>query len=536
MLSRITKPIQSITSAAVVVASFSMLSRFAGFIRDRILAGEFGAGDALDIYFAAFKLPDMLFQFVVVGALSASFIPLFTKYAKRGEEGKERAWDFANNTLHVIVFVFLIVTALCFLFAEPLASIIAPGFSADKQLHVAELSRVMFGAQVILAVSMVFGSILQGMKRFVLASIAPIFYNVGIIAGAIFLYPMLGMVGLAWGVMIGAFLHLIVQGVGAWTIGYRYRFIFTPWNSDIRYILKHMIPRLLGLSVNQFNFVVMTMMVSSLSAGSLTILQFAYNLNFFPVGVIGVSFAIAAFPALCESSDERVKYIVTLVSSVKQILLFGIPATILFIALRAQIVRVVLGAGAFDWSATVLTADTMALFVLSLVAQSIVFLLVRAYFAIEDTITPFLIGVLSAGLNIGIIWLTKDQFGIMSFGAAYSASAFVQLILLWMVLRIKVGALREWEIMKSGLTFLFSATVMAIVTQAIKLVIGSNVELNTFWLIFTQGAVAGTIGLIVYFTLNYAMRNPETVAFVDALHGRVLKKATTQETVVSDVS
>lgn len=536
MLKRLTRPVTSITSAAVIVASFSILSRFAGFIRDRILAGQFGAGDELDIYFAAFKFPDMLFQFIVVGALSASFIPLFTKYYKRGEDGKKRAWEFTNNALHVVILVFAVIVALGVAFAEPFAVAIVPYFSPEKQAGVAELSRVMFAGQLLLAASMIFGSVLQGLKRFVLASIAPIFYNVGIILGVVLLYPRMGLIGLAWGVFGGAVLHLLVQLVGALTAGYKYKLVLKPWNKDVKYIVKHMVPRVLGLSVNQVNFIVMTMLASSLAAGSLTVLQFAYNLNYFPVGVIGVSFAIAAFPALCEAAEERVKFVVTFASSVKQILLFSVPATFLFIALRAQIVRVVLGAGEFDWASTITTADTMALFVVSLAAQSVVFLLVRGFFALEDTITPFVIGLLSAGVNIGAIFLLKEQYGILSFGMGYSLSSFIQVILLWLLLKRKMGSLREKEVLKSFSTFIFSGAVMAVVTQAIKLVIGSNFELDTFPLIFMQGAIAGTVGLAIYFSLNFALKNPETVAFLTALHKRVLKRVSTTETVVSDVS
>ncbi len=536
MLKSLTKPITSITGAAVIVASFSILSRFAGFIRDRILAGAFGAGDELDVYFAAFKLPDMLFQFIIVGALSASFIPLFTKYYARGEEGKERAWHFANNALHFVLIVFIIVVAIGIGFAEPFAQWIAPGFSPEKQAQVAELSRIMFAGQLVLALSMIFGSILQGLKRFFLASIAPIFYNVGIILGAVFLVDRIGITGLAWGVFLGTVLHLLVQLAGAIFAGYRYRPVISFLNKDIKYIMKHMVPRVLGLSVNQLNFIAMTIFVTALPAGSLTILQFAYNLNFFPVGVIGVSFAIAAFPALSEAAEEKTKYLITFTSTAKQILLFSVPAMIVFIALRAQIVRVVLGAGEFNWPSTIATADTMGLFIASLAAQSLVFLLVRGFFALEDTITPFIVGLLSAGINIGLIVLLIDSQGILSFGIAYSVSSVVQFVLLWGLLRFKIGPMREKEILKSAITFVFSGSIATVVIQAIKLVIGSNVELDTFWLIFGQGAAAGTVGILLYFFLNYALKNPETMAFVSALHGKLLKRPVASETVISDVS
>ncbi|MFH1712478.1 MAG: lipid II flippase MurJ, partial [Patescibacteria group bacterium] len=247
---------KTIASAAVIVASFSILSRLIGFIRDRILAGTFGAGDELDIYFAAFRVPDLLYQLIVVGALSASFIPLFTNYYLRGKE--KNAWQLTNNLLNIIAIVFGVFVIVAAIFAPQLAPLIAPGFTPEKQLAVAQLARVMFIAQFFLAISMVFGSALQGAKHFFLYSLAPIFYNLGIIAGVVFFVPILGLMGLAWGVVLGAILHLTLQGVGVSALGYRYRPNFTWKNDDIRYTIKHMLPRVMGLAVNQVNFLAMT--------------------------------------------------------------------------------------------------------------------------------------------------------------------------------------------------------------------------------------------------------------------------------------
>ncbi len=525
---------QTIASAAVIVASFSIISRFIGFIRDRILAGTFGASDTLDVYFAAFRVPDFLFQLVIVGALSASFIPIFTKYYKNKTE---LAWRFTSNTLNLIALIFGFVIIVAMLGADYLAPLIAPGFDPNKQALVADMARVMFGAQFLLALSMVFGSALQGAKRFVLYSLAPILYNLGIIIGVVFFVPYFGSIGLAWGVVFGAFLHLVLQIIGIVALGYSWKLVFEWKSKDMRFMIKHMIPRVMGLAVTQVNFIAMTIIASTLAVGSVTILQFAYNLNFFSVGVIAVSYAIAAFPTLCElANGNRDRDFVKAFSlTIRQMMLFFIPATVLFLLLRAQIVRVVLGAGAFDWEATVLTADTLAFFVISLFAQSIVYLLIRAYFAKNDTWTPFIVGIIAAGINIGLaIWLSTT-LGVVAFGIAYSVAAMVQMILLWIFLTKKIGGLDEVHILKSLIHLSFAGIACAGTTQIIKYMVVEIITLDTFFAVLAQGMIAGLSGLLMYMIIGILLKNEEMIDFISGMKRRFFKRVKTTDTIVTEL-
>ncbi len=529
------KKSQTIASAAIIVASFSILSRFVGFIRDRILAGTFGASDALDVYFAAFRIPDLFFQLMVVGALSASFIPLFTKYYDKDHE--DRAWELTNNLLNVLAVVFGVLVVLAALFAPALATLVAPGFGLEKQAAVADMSRVMFLGQFFLALSMVYGSALQGAKRFVLYSIAPVFYNVGIIVGVMVFVPNMGPMGLAWGVVLGALLHLLPQVMGVYALGYRYRPVLRFHDPDVLYTAKHMLPRVLGLAVNQLNFVGMTILASLLTAGSVTLLQFAYNLNFFSIGVIAVSYAVAAFPTFCELAlkDDKKAFTASFSQAARQILFFIVPATILFIALRAQVVRVVLGAGQFDWPATITTADTLGFFALSFFAQSLVFLLVRAYFAFEDTVTPFAVGVLTAIANLSMAYVAIRVFGVVGFGMAYSISAVLQLILLWIPLRRRLGSLDEWRMTKSLAVLTIAGLACALATQIVKGVVVQLISLDTFWGVFAQGLSAGVAGLLAYILFAYAFKSDEMMMFVHGMQRRLFKKTQVKEEIVTEM-
>lgn len=524
---------ETIASAAVIVASFSILSRVVGFVRDRILAGMFGASDALDIYFAAFRIPDFFFQLVVVGALSASFIPLFTKYY--GKKKNRRAWKLTSNMLNIMAIVFGVITVIMILLAPILAPIIAPGFDATKQASVVDLTRIMLLAQLLLACSMVFGSVLQGAKHFVLYSLAPIFYNFGIIIGAVVFVPMFGLIGLAWGVVFGALLHLLVQAIGAFALGYSYKPIVDFKHKDVRYVLKHMGPRVLGLAVNQVNFIVMTMIASLLAVGSVTVLQFAYNLNFFPIGVVGVSYAIAAFPNLCEQYNKRNKvgFINMFSSTIRQMLFFIIPATIIFILLRAQIVRVVLGTGQFDWEATILTADTLGFFAISFFAQAFIFILVRAYFAQSNTLTPFLIGLISALINIIAALFLSKEFGVVGLGMAYSIAAIIQVVLLWTPLRKSLGSLDEMRIGRSFLVLGLAGVACGAVVQFMKQIVVKFISLDTFFGVFSQGAIAGLLGLAVYALVAYLLKSEEMNEFLRGMKRRLFKKVKPEEAVAN---
>jgi len=194
------------------------MSRALGILRDRVLAGEFGAGSELDMYFAAFRIPDLLFNLLVLGALSAGFIPVFTTYLSN----KKKAWELVNIILNLIFVALVLITILLIILTPWLVKLITPGFSLEQLQITATLTRIMFLSPIFLAISGIFGSVLQSFKRFFIFSLAPIMYNVGIIIGALFFVPYLGIYGLAWGVVFGAMLHMAIQFPLIIYLGYRY--------------------------------------------------------------------------------------------------------------------------------------------------------------------------------------------------------------------------------------------------------------------------------------------------------------------------
>lgn len=509
--------INSITTAALLVALSSLLSRFLGIFRDRILAGEFGAGDTLDIYYAAFRLPDLIFNLLVLGALSAGFIPIFTGLLKdkSGAQTKDNpaAWQLANSILNLLTLALIVLSVLIIFFSPGLMKLVAPGFSLEKQKLTIALTRIMFLSPIFLGISSVFGGILQSFKRFFVYSLAPIMYNLGIIIGALYFVPLWGVYGLAWGVVFGAIMHLAIQVPTALNLGFKPKLFLTLKDKNIRRIGRLMVPRTLSLAVSQVNLLVITAIASTLTSGSLTIFNFANNLQSFPVGIFGISFAIAVFPTLSAQTLDKNKFKENFSSTMRQIFFFIIPSTVLLLTLRAQIIRVVLGTGRFDWQDTILTLNTLGFFSLSLFAQGGLPLLVRMFYARENSKTPFYVGLVSVFINVLLaIWLGR-RLGVAGLALAFSLSSIINFMLLWLILKLELGEMDESRILISVAKFSAAALTAGLAIQSIKYFVADLVDMTRLWGVLTQGIVSGGLGLAVYFLLCALLRSEELFSF-----------------------
>jgi len=513
--------INSITIAAILVASSSLISRALGILRDRILAGQFGAGDDLDIYYAAFRIPDLVFNLIVLGALSAGFIPIFTsliKEEKKSDRNKE-AWDLASNIFNIMLVAVMVLSVIGIIFAPYLMKWITPGFGKEKLEMTIILTRIMFLSPILLGVSSVLGGVLQSFKRFFLYSLSPVFYNVGIIVGAIWFVPIWGMYGLAWGVILGSILHLLIQLPAIISLGFKYRLTF-QFTKAVRNVCKMMTARTLSLAINQINLVVTTIVASTLVSGSLAVFNLANNLQSFPIGIFGISFAIAVFPVLSAHAFDRPKLVEYFSKTMRQILFFVIPSTILMIVLRAQIVRVILGSGKFDWQDTIMTIDALTYFAISFFAQATIPLLTRMFYARHNSKTPFYVGLGSVALNIILSLYFSKSMGVAGLALAFSISSVLNFLLLILVLRYEVGKLDEFRIVISTLKFCLAAMSGGIVAQALKIIVEPFVTLTKFWGILAQGVVAGVGGLIVYFLVCSILRSQEWIDLWDSFKCR----------------
>ncbi len=511
------------------MATASVASRFLGIFRDRILAGEFGAGDTLDIYYAAFRIPDLVFNLLVLGALSAGFIPIFTglceknnlfKFFKWGKQRSCReAWYVANSVVNLLGLALIIVSAVLIVFTPQLMRIIIPGFSGEKFLMTVAMTRIMFLSPFFLGLSSVMGGILQSFKRFFIYSLAPIIYNIGIIIGALYFVPVWGIYGLAYGVVLGALLHFLIQVPTAFHLGYRWHPILDLKNKNVREIIKMMIPRTMSLAISQVNLVVITIIASTLAAGSLAIFNFANNLASFPIGIFGISFAIAAFPTLSALVKNKTEMIRNFSKVLRQIIFFILPATVFMLTLRVQIIRVILGSGRFDWEDTILTMDTLTFFSLSLFAQATVPLLIRMFYANKDSKTPFVIGLIAAIANIFLSYYFASRMGVAGLALAFSIANIINFALLWLVLKVKLGDLDEVNILYSTLKISLASICAGLGIQSMKLIVGTSsiIDMTRFWGIFTQSAIAGIFGILIFILICWIMHVEEFYNFIRSI-------------------
>lgn len=540
-------PVRGLHEAAYVLAAFALLSQLLALVRDRLLAGTFGAGGTLDIYYAAFRIPDFLFATVASLLSLYALLPVLSRL-EAAHPGK--MISFLRQMLLLFFVGMGVVSFVIFLIAPWVVHLVAPGFAADpaSEAQLVLLVRILLLQPIFLGASNILANLTQMRHRFVLYSVSPLLYNLGIIAGVVFLYPAFGIAGLGWGVVIGAVLHFLVQ------VPY-----FTSERADedipLRESLKHLkevlmlsVPRTFALASTQISLLALTAFASLLAAGSISIFTFAYNLQSVPIAIIGVSYSLAAFPTLARlhaegKAKELAQHVET---ALRHLLFWSIPATVLTIVLRAQLVRVILGSGAFNWSDTRLTAAALALFVLSLAAQNVTLLIARTYYAAGNSRKPFYYGLADIGVSIA------SAVGLVAlFHANADVRLFVESLLrvdsvagtsvLMLALGYALGSIAE-----AAIGYAFFVRDFAIPTRRLRRLVwqslgasilggaaaylmlavtGSPVQYGTAIGIFGQGLIAGLIGIAITAGVLALLGNEELAEAGKALHTRLRPQA-----------
>ncbi len=423
-----------LTSTSLFLAGASLLSRALGLIRDRLLTHTFGATrlvgsvSELDAYYAAFQLPDLLYQILIMGTISACFVPYFTDLYKKNHD---QAWKLSNNTLSSLVIVMLILVSGCFMFSKQLISLFTVGMAADGQQLTLQLTHIMLLSPLLFSLSGVTGAISHSLKRFAAFALAPILYNLSIIVGLVFLAPRYGIYGVSIGVVIGAVFHAGIQAISAWRGGFRFQ-PFIDWKDKVFLaMVKSSFPRILSMTVGRINILVDTTLASMLVAGSITILNLAQNIQSLPLGIIGVSVAVASFPFISELvSDQKHQELGSFVNrKIEKMLYILLPVTLVTILLRTEIVRLLFGSGRFNWTDTITTADTLGLFALSFISESIQPIITRTFYAYKNTRDPLLISLYSIVINIigSVILVFVLHGSVIMLGLSFSIASIFEL-------------------------------------------------------------------------------------------------------------
>jgi len=448
----------NILSAAIILMVMILASGILGLVRDRLLAGNFfieGFQWQLDVYFASFRIPDMLFQILVLGTLSAAFIPVFSEYLTRDETA---AYNLASLVINIGLLTYLVLAGVIFIFAKPLSNLLTHSFTGHQLDMMVNLTRLLLFAQVFFVFSNFLTGILQSNQRFLLPAFSAVLYNLGIILGIVILTPILGIYGPVIGVIFGAFLHGIVQFPLVKNLGFNYKLIFDFKNEGVKKIIRLMIPRTVSFALDQISLSIVVFIATALTAGSLSIFNFAQHLSNLPVSLFGLTIGQAALPTLArQANKDKHNFRLVFISSFHQILYLALPSSIILLVLRIPAVRLAFGAKAFPWEATLLTGKVVGLLSLSIFAQGLIELFIRTFYALQDTRTPLLLKTMTVIFNtlLSFLLVFKLNFGVLGLALALTLTNFVQALLLFIFLDKKIGLLYNKEVFNPVLKMSF---------------------------------------------------------------------------------
>ncbi len=538
------REIRGLHEAAYLLAGFALMSQLLALVRDKLLAYQFGAGHALDVYYASFRIPDLIF--VSIGSLVSASV-LLPFFMERFEKGNEQGKRFSDSIFTVFFGMMVVASAIAYFLVPRLIPFFLPGFADDPSLpDLIMSSRIMLLSPFFLGLSNLFSSITQMHHRFLVYAASPLFYNLSIILGIVALYPYFGVAGLAIGVALGAFLHMAIQ------LPFLAQTKLIPVFSDavdwpqIKKAVFLSFPRTITMSANQLATFFLTSLASLMSKGSIAVFSLSFGLQSVPLTIIGASYSSAVFPDLSRlfAKGNRKEFLDKMISAAQHIIFWSTPIMILFIVLRAQIVRTVLGAGNFDWADTRLTAASLALFMISVVGQSLIVLFVRSFYAEGKTTRPLIINVISSLVIIGTgYFLTKAFFAfpvfryfleellkvtgqegtsVLVLALAYSIGIILNTVLHWWMFERKYPGFTKPVF--ATLFHSFSAGIIMGYVAYLGLRVFSYVfPLTKVWGVFLQGFCAGIFGLAVGVWVLILLQNKELKEVWKTLHTKIWK-------------
>jgi len=413
----------SILSASLVLGITFLISAVLGFLRSRFLYSHFFACCAqdLDAYNAAFRLPDLIFKLLVSGALSASFIPVFSNHLN---QDPKKAHKMASAVINLLLVALITAAIVAFIFAKPLSLLIAKGFDPHQIVLMVNLTRILLLAQIFFLLSNFVTSILQVNQIFIVPALSPIVYNISIILGILLLAPIFGIYGVAYSVVIGAFFHLLIQIPVLKKLGFDYTPTLNPKTPGVREVVNLMLPRSLSLGLSEIENTITLFFSSGLAVGSLSLLTLAMQLMYLPSRVFATTVGQASLPILSKNvaQNKLEDFKNTVIKTLLQSIFIALPITTIILVNRLAIVRIAFGAKQFPWTATLLTAKTLAFLTPAIICQAVIQILVRSFYALHDTRTPLKISFFSLIVNVAssYYFVTYTNQGII--GLAFSAS------------------------------------------------------------------------------------------------------------------
>lgn len=542
IFSYLNKEIKGLHEAAYFLGIFTLLSQVLGLFRDKLLAYYFGASAMLDVYYASFRIPDLIFVTVSSLVAVSVLIPFLVREESKGKAAMQKFISSVFTVFFVSIVSILLLTAI---FTPFLLKLLVPGiYNGQYQSTLILMTRILLLSPLLLGISNLFSSINQSRRIFIVSAISPILYNVAIILGIVFLYPKYGLVGLVLGVVFGSLLHVLVQWPSLEACGIKLRFLRgVEWKS-VKEVVLLSIPRTFTLAANQLSMTGLFYLASFMTVGSISVLTLSFNLQSVPLAIIGVSYSLAAFPVLTRlhSEGKKSEFINHIITAGRHIIFWSIPITVLFIVLRAQIVRVIFGSGNFSWDNTRLTAAALALFAVSVTAESLELLFIRGFYSAGMTRKPLVISTVSQIFTVSIAVVSIYAFNnfqlfkdfiesifrvngvsgtvVLMLPLAFSLASILNIVWLWRIFEIDFPGFGQ------TLRRTFFQTFSASIVMGYVAYFGLNIFQNVFNLstglgIFLQGFFAGICGILVCVIVLWGLKNEEVMEISKTLHHKI---------------
>ena len=509
---------QSIARAGLVVSGAFLVSRLLGYVRLVVIGNEFGATPALDAFFAAFRLPDLIFQLVAAGALSSALIPIVSALFTTNESA--RAWRVVSTVINLMLIGLILLAVGVFILAPVIVPVITPGFGPAELDRTIELTRVMLLSPIFLALGAVATSVLNAGGRFTAAAMAPIVYNLAIIGAALVLGPTMGVEGLALGVVAGSLSHLLVQLRPLKRMGFRYQPRIESDDPEARHALVLMAPRAIGLGATQITFIVVTSLATLLGAGAVSDFNFAFAMLQIPLGIIGVPLGIVVLPTLSREAAQgnEMAFVSLLIRALRLLIYVMVPISVLSVVGRQPFVEILFGSGKVSQSNLDLIALTLGYFLIGLTAHALIAVLARAFYARQDTVTPVVAAVAAVAINTTLAIVLVGPLGLGGIALAIAIAAWMEAIALIVVLRRRLPSFPLAGMGRVGLEALGGSLVAGGVAYVALQASGDWLggEAGRLLLLVQVTVVAIAFGL-VYAAISLALRIPELPTIVGVM-------------------
>ncbi|MBR0488203.1 murein biosynthesis integral membrane protein MurJ [Candidatus Saccharibacteria bacterium] len=528
----------SVKSAAIVLASSTLLSALLGIFRDRLLnsyyLGTYPTG--IDAYTAAFTIPDFMFFILTSGALSVSFIPVFNQRLASGN--KKSAWELSSSLLNLLALLTMITSVLIMIFADPLIRyVVSPGLDESGMILAINMTRVIAINPFLFSITTVLTSIQQAVRRFVFYAFAPAVYNIGIIigitwfTGGINLFGIQifegGIMGVAIGVILGAILQLIVSLIGMFGLGFDYDFKIYWKNQGFRTILKLLPPRSLDQGIDYANSIVGTNLSSRMGAGAVRSFDQATSLQAMPVNLIGVAISTAFFPKLTEElgQGDKSEFYKTFRQALRMITWIALPVSIIAFFARGYVTSFISNIGNNDQNGTI--ASILGTLCVAIFARSVFHIASRGFYAFQDTKTPFRVSIVAIGATIGLMVLfSAIGWGVDGLGLAQSIGAMFEIIILLSILQKRSGGVAlDKSFWKAFSRMLIATFITGCAAFSLTKFIPLMATDNSLVITVPKFALIAGISIIVYIIASYFLNLDEVKPIMNYLKKILFKNA-----------